>query len=120
MRTAIRWPSKGYDPVAYFTVGKRTGPPEFEYEWDDHRYRFCQCRASRPLQGRAVRYAPQFKLLRDGAQQGRDRRADPENWLISDGKLYVFGKQMDPTSSGKDLAGNVAKANENRPLLPKN
>jgi hypothetical protein len=46
--------------------------------------------------------------------------ADPENWLISDGKLYVFGKQMGPDLFRKDLAGNVAKANENRTLLPKN
>src|SRR5450755_2801204 len=34
---------KGYDPVAYFTFGKPThGLPEFEYEWDEHRYRFAR------------------------------------------------------------------------------
>ena len=43
--------------------------------------------------------------------------ANPENWLISDGKLYVFGK---PAPSGpacfqQDLAANIAKANQNRP-----
>jgi len=32
---------KGYDPVAYFTVGKPTpGLAEFEYAWDERRYRF--------------------------------------------------------------------------------
>jgi hypothetical protein len=34
---------RGYDPVAYFTVGRPTpGLPEFEYEWDEHRYRFAR------------------------------------------------------------------------------
>ena len=45
--------------------------------------------------------------------------ADPENWLISDGKLYVFGKPVGPDLFGKDLASNVTKANQNRTLLPK-
>ena len=32
---------QGYDPVAYFTDGKPTrGTPEFEYQWDEHTYRF--------------------------------------------------------------------------------
>src|SRR6266542_3396868 len=32
---------KGYDPVAYFTDGKPVqGKAEFEFEWDDHRWRF--------------------------------------------------------------------------------
>ena len=45
--------------------------------------------------------------------------ANPENWLISDGKLYIFGKRapIGPALFQKDLAGNIAKANQNRPLL---
>jgi hypothetical protein len=32
---------KGYDPVAYFSDGKPVrGAPEFEYTWDEHRWRF--------------------------------------------------------------------------------
>jgi hypothetical protein len=44
--------------------------------------------------------------------------ADPENWLISDGKLYVFGKAMGPRLFQQDLAANVVKANQNRPIIP--
>ena len=44
---------KGYDPVAYFTDGKPTrGTPEFEYQWDEHRYRFASAEHrdfSRPI-----------------------------------------------------------------------
>jgi hypothetical protein len=32
---------RGYDPVAYFTDGKPVhGLPEFEFQWDEHLYRF--------------------------------------------------------------------------------
>ena len=45
--------------------------------------------------------------------------ADPENWLISDGKLYIFGKPapMGPALFQQDLAANIAKANKNRALI---
>jgi hypothetical protein len=48
--------------------------------------------------------------------------ADPENWLVSEGKLYVFGKPAPagPALFAKDLAGNIVKANQNRAILPKN
>ena len=44
--------------------------------------------------------------------------ADPENWLISEGKLYLFGKSIGPDLFQKDLAANVARANQNRDLIP--
>ena len=81
---------KGYDPVAYFTDGKPArGLPEIEYEWDEHRYRFSQRGAPRSLQGRsgALRAAVR-EFLRDGAEpRAKSSRPNPENWLISDGKL---------------------------------
>jgi hypothetical protein len=43
--------------------------------------------------------------------------ADPENWLVSDGKLYIFGKMIGPELFQKDLAGNVSSANQNRALI---
>jgi hypothetical protein len=43
--------------------------------------------------------------------------ADPENWLISDGKLCNFGKAPgQPDLFEKYLSGNATMANENRPL----
>lgn len=41
---------------------------------------------------------------------------NPEYWLISEGKLYLFGKPIGPALFQKDLAGNLAKAKENLPL----
>ena len=45
--------------------------------------------------------------------------ADPENWLISDGKLYLFGKAKGPDLFRKDLQQSLERANANRALLPR-
>ena len=52
---------------------------------------------------------------------GKVVTANPEHWLVSDNKLYVFGSPAPkgPELFRKDLAGNVTKANENRSILPK-
>jgi hypothetical protein len=114
---------KGYDPVAYFTDGKPTrGLPELEYEWDEHRYRFSNAEHRELFKADPVRYAPQFgNFCAMALAKGEIVVANPENWLISDGKLYVFGKAapFGPVLFQQDLAANIAKANENRPILPK-
>ncbi|HEX7136292.1 MAG TPA: YHS domain-containing (seleno)protein [Vicinamibacterales bacterium] len=112
---------KGYDPVAYFTDGKPTrGVPEIEeYEWGGLRYRFSRAEHRELFKANPERYAPQFgNFCAMALSKGELAEADPENWLISDGKLYVFGKPVGPERFRRDLAGNVAKANQNRTLLP--
>jgi hypothetical protein len=114
---------KGYDPVAYFTDGKPTpGLPEFEYVWDERRYRFASAAHRDAFKADPVRYAPHFgNFCAMALSKGEIVVADPENWLVSEGKLYVFGKlaPAGPALFQKDLAGNIAKANQNRSILPK-
>jgi YHS domain-containing protein len=114
---------KGYDPVAYFTLGKPTpGLAAIEHEWDGHRYRFARAEHREEFKANPARYAPQFEnFCAMALSKGELVVADPENWLISDGKLYVFGKPapMGPALFQKDLANNVTKADTNRKLLPK-
>jgi hypothetical protein len=114
---------KGYDPVAYFTDGKPVrGLPEFEHVWDEHRYRFASAANRDAFKADPVHYAPQFgNYCAMALSKGEIVVADPENWLVSDGKLYVFGKPAPagPALFQKDLAGNVVKANQNRSILPK-
>jgi hypothetical protein len=114
---------KGYDPVAYFTDGKPVrGTPEFEYTWDEHRWRFSNAEHLAQFAANPARYAPQFgNYCAMALALGQIVVADPENWLISDGKLYVFGKPAPagPELFKKNLAANVVKADENRPILPK-
>jgi len=112
---------KGYDPVAYFTVGKPVlGLPEFEHEWDEHRYRFSRAEHRELFKADPVRYAPQFtNYCAMALTRGELDEANPEWWSISDGKLYIFSKAAGPSRFQQDLAGNVAKANENRGLILK-
>lgn len=112
---------KGYDPVAYFTDAKpKRGLPEIEYEWDEHRYRFFRAEHRELFKADPVRYAPQFaNFCAVSLAQHEIVEADPENWLISEGKLYLFGKSIGPDLFLKDIAANVARANQNRDLIPK-
>jgi hypothetical protein len=112
---------KGYDPVAYFTDGKpKRGLPEIEYEWDERRYRFARPEHRELFKADPVRYAPQFaNFCAMSLAQSEIVEADPEYWLISDGKLYIFGKSVGPELFQKNLAENVARANQNRQLIPK-
>jgi hypothetical protein len=112
---------QGYDPVAYFTDRKAVrGMPDIEYEWDEYRYRFSRAEHRELFKADPVRYAPQFAdFCAMSLTRGEIVMADPESWLISDGKLYVFGKAIGPDLFQQDLAGNIAKANQNRSLIPK-
>ena len=109
---------KGYDPVAYFTIGKPTrGLPEFEYEWDEHRYRFSSREHLELFKADPVHYAPQFAgFCAVALSQGALDDGNPQYWLVSDGKLYLFGKPIGPALFQQGLAENVAKAEQNRQL----
>ena len=112
---------KGYDPVAYFTVGSPVrGLPKIEYEWDEHRYRFSRPEHRELFKADPVRYAPQFAgLCAISLSRGAIVEANPEYWLISEDKLYIFGGPAGPKHFQQDLARNIAKANENRVLILK-
>jgi len=113
---------KGYDPVAYFTAGKAThGSPDIEYEWDERRYRFASAEHRDAFKADPVRYAPQFaNYCAMALAEGEVIDGNPEYWLISDGKLYLFGKPVGPELFQRNLAGNLTKAEENRFLVEKN
>jgi hypothetical protein len=110
---------KGYDPVAYFTAGKPTpGLPEIEYEWDEHRYRFSKPEHRELFMTDPARFAPQFaNFCAMSLAKGMVVEADPESWLINDGKLYLFGGPAGPRNFEQSLAENIDKANQNRTLI---
>ncbi len=112
---------KGYDPVAYFTLGKATpGLPEIEHEWDEHRYRFSRPDHRELFKVAPAHYAPQFtNFCAMALALGRIVDADPESWLISAGKLYIFGGPAGRELFQQELAENIAKANQNRAQIRK-
>jgi hypothetical protein len=111
---------RGYDPVAYFTLQRATpGVAQFDYQWDEHRWQFKTARHRDLFKADPVRYAPQFaNFCAVALSRGEVREANPEYWLISDGKLYLFGKNYGPDLFRKDLEMNIQRANHNRGLLP--
>lgn len=89
----------GHDPVAYFTEGRPVkGAPEFKVDWDGERYLFASAANRDKFAANPERYAPQFGGYCTGSMaKGVRNEGDPEAWIISDGRLYVFGvvKAMD-------------------------
>jgi hypothetical protein len=113
---------KGYDPVAYFTDGKPAlGLPAFEYKWDEHVWRFSSAKHRELFKADPARYAPQFgNYCAMALSMGQLVIADPRYWLVSNGKLYIFGSPppAGPVLFQRHLTENIAKADHNRPLLP--
>jgi hypothetical protein len=65
-----------------------------------------------------VRYAPQFAgFCAVALTRGEVEEGNPEYWLVSEDKLYLFGKPIGPALLQQDIAGNLAKADQNRPLV---
>jgi hypothetical protein len=112
---------QGYDPVAYFTDGRaRPGDLRFEYEWDEHRWQFVSAAHRDLFKADPVRYAPQFaSFCAVALSRGEVKVANPEYWLINDGRLYLFGKREGPGLFTQGLEDNIARANRNRALVEK-
>lgn len=106
---------KGYDPVAYFTLGTATpGVAAYEFVWDGVRYRFASARHRDMFRADPDRYSPQF-----GGQcamnmaNGNVRESDPTIWVISNGRLYVFASSPGSERFRLEAAANAARAATN-------
>ena len=112
---------RGYDPVAYFTAGRPVrGLPKIEYEWDEQRYRFSTPEHRELFKADPGRYAPEFaNRCAMALTRGEIHEPHPEYWLISEGKLYIFGRRSGPELFKRDLARNVAKAREKHAQMPR-
>lgn len=109
---------KGHDPVAYFTESKPVkGDPKISYDWDGERYLFSNAGNKDKFAANPERYAPQFGGYCTGSMsRGVRAEADPEAWIVADGRLYVFGAVKFREIAEKDpawLAGKVLAANQN-------
>ena len=106
---------KGYDPVAYFTDGKpMPGKPEYEATYDGTRYRFASAHDLELFKADPDRYAPQYAgACTAGIAMGVKVESDPENWVIMDGKLFIFSSPTTADAMRADPGGIVAKAQEN-------
>src|SRR4051812_48541048 len=83
---------KGHDPVAYFNPGESTkGSDKITFDFDDARYRFASTKNRDLFAANPDRYSPQFTgLCTTGLAMGMKADANPDVFLVKDGKLYVF------------------------------
>ena len=106
---------KGYDPVSYFTESHpEKGSSEYQASFDDATYWFKNADHRAMFVADPDHYAPQFRsycaiLL----SRGEKHEADPEAWVIADGKLYVFAMKEGVPLFRQQTASVIEKANEN-------
>jgi YHS domain-containing protein len=106
---------KGYDPVAYFADGGPVkGVPAFSFTFDDAVYYFASAEHQKLFAADPDRYAPQYSGYCAAAlSRGMRLEADPQSWVISNGRLYVFAAIEGPSRFAGDSAGTIAKADAN-------
>ena len=81
----------GYDPVAYFTLGKATkGSTAFSTKWDGVTWRFANARNLEKFVQTPHKYAPQYGgYCAYAVGTGTLAKGNPNNWKIVNGKLYL-------------------------------
>lgn len=106
---------RGYDPVAYFTVGAPT-PGDFNItaEHDGAIYRFASEENKATFLADPQAYVPAYGgYCAFGAAQGFKFDGDPEVWAIVDDKLYLNLAPSIQTFWNEDRSGFIDKANTN-------
>ena len=116
-RVALR----GYDPVAYFTDKRPVpGSAKHQYEWDGSVYRFASAKHMQLFKANPDRYLPQYNSwCAASVAKGEKVRTNPENWIVVDGKLYLFGKSIGPDLMRADPAAMKHRADSNWPVVSK-
>jgi YHS domain-containing protein len=105
----------GYDPVSYFTDGHpEKGSAEYQAAFDDATYWFKSAEHRATFVADPDHYAPQFAgYCANTMSRGARLEADPEAWVIADGKLYVFGSKAGVPYFQQQTAAVIEKATDN-------
>jgi YHS domain-containing protein len=112
---------KGYDPVAYFTVGEPTpGMDQYNYRWKGAVYRFASAENLERFKADPEKYLPQYGGYCAYAMS-IDRIADisPNRWAIVGDKLYLNNNLFSQTLWSVDKNGRIASADRNWATFPK-
>jgi hypothetical protein len=109
----------GYDPVAYFTDGRPVkGSQEFTFAFDDAVYYFKSAEHRAMFVADPDRYAPQYSgYCAISVSMGKKAHADPEAWIISDGKLFVFAGKGGVPKFAQDSATIIRQADAEWPTV---
>ena len=105
----------GYDPVSYFVDGHpEKGSSDYQASYDDATYWFKTPEHRATFVADPDHYAPQFQgFCTVTLMRGARLEADPEAWVIADGKLYVFGAKEALPVFRAQTASVIEKATDN-------
>jgi YHS domain-containing protein len=111
----------GFDPVAYFTQNKAVlGSPHFTATYHGVTYEFASKEAQASFQANPEKYVPQYGgFCAFATSRGIKADADPHEFAISNGKLYVNNNAQALTLFQEDVPGNIEKADHNWPDVAK-
>ena len=104
----------GYDTVAYFTMKKAMkGNKQYTHLWNGKTWYFASIKHKDMFIANPEKYAPQFNgFCANGLSDGHAVAADPENWRIIDGKLYLFFSEYGRNQWSGDVKPLIQKARE--------
>lgn len=110
---------RGYDPVAYFTLGRPTeGVATFKATYQGAEFRFANAANRAAFIANPARYAPQFGgYCAWAVSQGYTAGIDPHAWAIVDGKLYLNYNRTIQTRWAGDRANLIQAGNRNWPIV---
>lgn len=109
----------GYDPVAYFTLGKPTkGSDTFKTTYKGAEWRFASASNLAAFKTNPDRYAPQYGgYCAWAVSQGYTASGDPTVWKIVGNKLYLNYNQEIGARWSKNIPGFIKSANQNWPKI---
>jgi YHS domain-containing protein len=109
----------GYDPVAYFTDGRPVrGSQQFSTTHAGYEYRFASAEHLAAFRANPARYLPQYGgYCAWAVSQGYTASADPTNWRIVDGKLYLNYNDEIQRRWEQNTPSHIRDANANWPAV---
>jgi YHS domain-containing protein len=108
---------KGYDTVAYFTMGKSVkGRADIAVMWKGVIWQFASQAHREKFEANPRAFAPQYGgYCAYEVSNGNRVASEPRSWYIADGKLYLIRTIVVRTLWQLDIAGNIERANANWP-----
>jgi YHS domain-containing protein len=100
----------GADVVAYFTEGRYVqGAAEYRSEYEGVDFRFASAANKALFDANPMAYIPQFGgYCANGIAFGIPWGGNAQDFLVKDGKLYIFGGELSKKAYLLDLDGNIA------------
>ena len=110
---------KGYDPVAYFTMGEAVkGKESFTTNWKEADWYFASKENLEAFKANPKKYAPQFGgYCAYGVSKGALYKIDPEAWKIVDNKLYLNYSKSIQEKWEENPAAFIKEAESNWPKV---